>query len=127
MFFVRRDELIAKISPDVKNGDDSSINDFLTRLTLYEQKNLKVFDADAADDESDKLQELPQEPLDLNEAYLCLFCKTVPKNVAVHPCKHMAYCVACWDQYDKYKRDNGETVTCPLCKMTVVQSERLFV
>lgn len=134
-FFVRRDALIAKISPAVRKGDEFSVNDFLNRLASFDQKSNKYSDHDDSSDDNSNASDSPHDPPqqleenepDLNEEYLCLFCKTIPKNTVFFPCGHLGSCVSCWHTYETFTLSQKRKLECPICKETVEETKRIFV
>lgn len=127
-FYVRRDILIAKLSRKVE-ADHSSINHFLSTLELFDQ-NMPISDDEADVDSETQSPAIPlpsPEVIDFNEEFLCIFCKANTKNILVRPCKHVISCLDCWQNYEKFEKEKGENILCPLCKMMITEFENIFI
>lgn len=68
------------------------------------------------------LRPLPELPSDVNESDrdpTCVVCHDALPRVLLEPCRHLAYCIECYNNYRKTKK-------CPKCSASVVSVNRVY-
>lgn len=81
----------------------------------------QVFESES----SINLTEEQKKMISLAEELLCAICKNNRRQIMLEPCRHIAYCISCWEVYEKFRYPRD--VTCPICSREVEEIIRVFV